>query len=52
MRKYFVVSRWWDRTMGWWLWLRRRPRCARTPFEPAAQPRSAAERDAQADGKL
>jgi len=35
MRKYFIVSQWWDRVMGAWLWLRRRPRCARAPFEPA-----------------
>lgn len=35
LRNYFVVSRWWDRVMGGWLWLRGRPRCARSPFEPA-----------------
>ena len=35
MRRYFIVSQWWDRVMGWWLWIRGRPRCARRPFEPA-----------------
>ena len=39
MRRYFVVSRWWDHVMGWALWLRRRPRCARSPFEPPPLPR-------------
>jgi hypothetical protein len=34
MGKYFVVSRWWDHVYGWYLWLRRRPRCANSPFEP------------------
>lgn len=33
MPRFLVISRWWDRVMGWALWLRRRPRCARTPFE-------------------
>lgn len=48
MRKYFVVSQWWDRVMGAWLWLRRRPRCARSPFEPAP-PRQANHRGAGLD---
>ncbi len=33
-----MVNRWWQRMMGWTLWLRRRPRCANTPFEPAPRP--------------
>ena len=37
MRKYFIVSQWWDRVMGWWLWFVDRPRCARSPFEPPPQ---------------
>jgi hypothetical protein len=37
-RRVLVVSRWWDIVMGWWLRLRGRPRCARSPFEPAVSP--------------
>jgi hypothetical protein len=37
MREFFIVSRWWDRLMGVWLRLRGRPRCARSPFEPAPE---------------
>ncbi len=36
MSRWFVVSRWWDHVYGWYLFVRRRPRCAPTPFEPPA----------------
>ena len=34
-----MVNRWWQRMVGWWCWLRRRPRLAHSPFEPPSRAR-------------
>ena len=36
MREYFILSRWWDHLMGFWLMAIRRPRCSLSPFEPGS----------------